>query len=207
VQKLGVIVVIVKQGPLPGRVYVACSGGVDSMAVLDFLRRKRTVEVLHFNHGNTFAALEQEFVSDYCARNGIVHHHSGVHTQSQPTANREEWWRNQRYSWFDQYTDAPVITCHHLDDCVETWIWSSLNGTGKIIPYRRKNVIRPFRLTRKNELKLWCATNSIPWIEDPSNQESKFTRNYIRNQMMPHVLRVNPGIHTVVRRKIKADEI
>lgn len=198
---------IIKQGPLPNRVYVACSGGLDSMAVLDFLRRKRTVEVLNFDHGTAFSAREKDFVFNYCAKNGIVLHQGGVTTSQQPTSNCEQWWRDQRYMWLDQYTDAPVITCHHLDDCVETWIWSSLHGTGKIIPYRRKNVIRPFRLTRKKDFNMWCTKNSIPWIEDPSNQDHKFTRNYIRNQMMPHVLHVNPGIHTVIRRKVQTDEI
>ena len=118
--------------------------------------------------------------------------------------SKEEWWREQRYLFLDKFK-LPVITCHHLDDCVETWVWSSLNGTGKWIPYRRNQVVRPFRLTRKRDLELWARLNGIEWIEDDSNADTSYTRNYIRHEMMPHILKVNPGIHKVIAKKVKED--
>ena len=117
----------------------------------------------------------------------------------------EEHWRKERYKYFHTIY-ADIITAHHLDDCVETWVWSSMHGTGKIIPYRNRNVIRPFRLTRKRDFQMWCDLKNIPYVEDDTNADLCYTRNYIRHEMMPHVLRVNPGIHKTILKKVKDDE-
>lgn len=198
------------QGKLPHSVYVACSGGVDSMAVVDFLRRKHDVEVIHYNHGNPTASAEQQFVYDYCEKHDIECILGGVNAEDRlpKDTSLEEYWRMRRYAFFEQFASAetPVITCHHLDDCVETWIWSSLHGEGKIIPYRNKNVIRPFRLNRKRDLELWANLHNVPYIEDASNTDTKFVRNYIRHEMMPNVLKVNPGIHKVIKKKVVQDD-
>jgi len=80
-----------------------------------------------------------------------------------------------------------------------------MHGTGKIIPYAYKNVIRPFRLNKKRELELWADINGVNYIEDESNQDTDYTRNYIRHEMMPNVLKVNPGIHKTVAKKVTDD--
>jgi len=192
-------------GRLPRKITVACSGGVDSMVALDFLRRNHTVEVLHFNHGTAHGEQAEEFVLRYCRKNSIPFLVDRVRSTIPPGRSREDWWRNQRYEFFDKYTDRPVVTCHHLDDCVETWIFSSLNGTGKSIPYRRNHVVRPFLLNRKRDLALWANLKNVPHIEDDSNAETCYNRNYIRHNMMPHVLEVNPGIHKVISRKVREE--
>jgi tRNA(Ile)-lysidine synthase len=192
-------------GKLPRKITVACSGGVDSMVALDFLRRNHTVEVLHFNHGTAHGEQAEEFVLRYCRKNSIPFIVDRVRSTIPPGRSREDWWRNQRYEFFDKYTDRPVVTCHHLDDCVETWIFSSLNGTGKSIPYRRNHVVRPFLLNRKRDLALWANLKNVPHIEDDSNAETCYNRNYIRHNMMPHVLEVNPGIHKVISRKVREE--
>jgi len=175
------------------------------MAALDFLRKNHHVEVLHFNHGTAHGYKAIGFVERYCSRNSITAHFGNAHGTVPPGASKEEWWREQRYRFLDQWTDAPVITCHHLDDCVETWVWSSLHGTGKIIPYRRNYVVRPFRLTRKRDFELWCNLHNVEWIEDDSNADTCYTRNYVRHEMMPHILKVNPGIHKTIAKKVKED--
>ena len=125
-----------------------------------------------------------------------------VERERHPRESQEEYWRNERYKFLHSI-NAPIITGHHLDDCVETWAWSSMHGNGKIIPYANKNVIRPFRLNRKKELQLWANLNNVSYIEDKTNTDTRHTRNYIRHKMMPHVLRVNPGIHKVIAKKVK----
>lgn len=190
------------QGKLPRKVYLACSGGVDSMAVLDFLRNKHEVVVLHFDHSADNSRETAEFVHNYCEKNNILGYFEKLRADFTPKNNKEDFWRKHRYSFLDRFTDAPVITCHHLDDCVETWVWSSLHGEGKIVPYRRKNVIRPFRLNRKRDLALWAAVNNIPFVEDDSNNDLRYTRNYIRHEMMPNILRVNPGIYKTIKKKV-----
>jgi len=193
------------QGKLPRQIWLACSGGVDSMAALDFLRRNHSVHVLHFNHGTAHGEQAQAFMERYCTENQIPLTIGEARGTVPPGPSREEWWREQRYAFFEKFFTVPVITCHHLDDCVETWVWSSMHGTGKWVPYRRKHVIRPFRLTRKRELTLWAQLNGVPWIEDDSNENIHYTRNYIRHEMMPHVLKVNPGIHKTIAKKVKED--
>ena len=73
------------------------------------------------------------------------------------------------------------------------------------MPYRRNHIIRPFRLTRKRDLRLWADLKQVPYIEDDSNKELCYNRNYIRHKMMPHVLKVNPGIHKVVAKKVREE--
>ena len=196
------------QGKLNEHVWLACSGGVDSMAVLDFLLRKHKVTVIFVNHGTETSAAAYEFLNDYRLfdRNkGFGMASSVINTRVPKGVSQEEHWRNERYKVFHSITDQPVITCHHLDDCVETWIWSSMHGEGKIIPYANKNVIRPFRLNKKEEFVNWCNSKDVPWIEDESNDDTKYMRNYIRHTMMPNVLHINPGIQKVIRKKVVAD--
>jgi tRNA(Ile)-lysidine synthase len=175
------------------------------MAALDFLRRNHNVHVLHFDHGTAHGEQASAFVQRYCTEKQIPCTVSKANGTVPPGPSREEWWREQRYAFFDKFFTVPVITCHHLDDCVETWIWSSLHGTGKWIPYRRNHVIRPFRLTRKRDFEMWCRLNNVPWIEDDSNTDTGYTRNYVRHEMMPHVLKVNPGIHKTIAKKVRED--
>ena len=197
------------QGKVPRKVYVACSGGVDSMAALDFLKRKHDVFVLHFNHGTDYGFKALEFVSNYCADNdiGFLTNVTGQEREKQARESQEEYWRSIRYDWLERCTERQIVTGHHLDDCVETWVMSSMHGTGKIIPYsRNERVLRPFRLTRKRDLELWASLNNVPYIEDDSNTDTCYTRNYIRHTMMPNVLRVNPGIHKTIAKKVREDE-
>ncbi len=197
------------QGKVPRKVYVACSGGVDSMAALDFLKRKHDVFVLYFNHGTDYGFKALEFVSNYCADNdiGFLTNVTGQEREKQARESQEEYWRSIRYDWLERCTERQIVTGHHLDDCVETWVMSSMHGTGKIIPYsRNERVLRPFRLTRKRDLELWANLNNVPFIEDDSNRDTCYTRNYVRHEMMPNVLRVNPGIHKTIAKKVREDE-
>ena len=197
------------QGKLPHKVYVACSGGVDSMAIVDFLNRKHDVFVLHFQHGTEHGHKAFKFVEQYCKEKDIpcLTNIPANNREKTPRESQEEYWRNIRYDWLERCTNRDVITGHHLDDCVETWVWSSMHGTGKIIPYSRNNrIFRPFRLTRKRDLELWARLNNVPHIEDDSNADTCYTRNYIRHTMMSSVLKVNPGIHKTIAKKVREDE-
>jgi len=198
------------QGKIPRKVMIAVSGGVDSMATLDFLCRNHEVEVFHFNHGTEYGKRAEDLVRRYVDKYDLPFQIRGIAKDTKPKGmSKEEWWREERYKWIDVYADRhlPVITCHHLDDCVETWVWSSMHGTGKIIPYKRNSVIRPFRQTRKRDFELWANLHNVPYLEDDSNADVCYTRNYIRHEMMPHVLRVNPGIHKTIAKKVKDDYV
>ena len=195
------------QGKLPREVFVACSGGVDSMAVVDFLRNNHDVTVCYFDHGTAHSRQAQKFIAQYCTENNLPIIMGTIgYAQKKPRQSAEEFWRTERYKFLHSI-NAEVITAHHLDDCVETWVWSSMHGTGKIIPYRNKNVIRPFRTTRKRDFQLWTDLKNVSHIEDDTNKDTCYTRNYIRHEMMPHVLKVNPGIHKTIAKKVREDDI
>ena len=81
-----------------------------------------------------------------------------------------------------------------------------MHGQGKIIPYRNGNVIRPFRLTEKSQFVDWCKRHDVDWIEDQSNTDTKYMRNYIRHEVMPKILKINPGINKVVAKKVRQED-
>jgi tRNA(Ile)-lysidine synthetase-like protein len=198
------------QGKLPKNIILACSGGVDSMAALDFLSRRHCVRVVYVNHGTEHSRRAEIFLREYCWQRDILFDKFDINTKKPfKGLSQEEHWRNERYKIIDRVTrlcSIPAVTCHHLDDCVETWLWSSLHGNGKIIPYRRGDVVRPFRLTEKRNFRMWAEMNNVPWVEDDSNSDTCYTRNYIRHELMPHALRVNPGLHKVVKKKVLNDD-
>jgi len=194
------------QGRLDREVWVACSGGIDSMAVVDFLKRNHKVNLMFFDHGTQTSYDAKEFlIEQFYSSNDVNLCIGEINRDKNQDESWEEYWRNMRYEWFHSF-DVPIVTGHHLDDCVETWIWSSLHGEGKIIPYSNRNVIRPFRLNRKAQFKNWARNKNVSWIEDSSNEDTKYMRNFIRHEIMQKALVVNPGLHTVIRKKVLADE-
>lgn len=190
---------------LPRRVIVAVSGGVDSMAAWDFLSRNHEVSVAFFHHATETSEQAVKFVSQYC-RDHSVPCYLGYLSGSRPRhQSPEEFWRIQRYEFLESLA-APVITAHHLDDCVETYVMSSLHGLAKTIPWRRNNIIRPFLFTPKSELESWCRRHAVPWCADPTNDSYDHMRNYVRHELVPRALHVNPGLRTMVRKKIMRNQ-
>lgn len=188
-------------GKVPREIVVACSGGVDSVALLHFLSLKHRVKAAFFHHGTTNSDRAEEFLTLLCKKMGVKLEVGKITGSKPKELSEEEHWRNCRYAYLDEFPQ--VVTAHNLDDVVETWVWSSLHGTPKLIPYERGNIRRPLLCTRKKDLIEWCTSRNVSWIEDESNQDTQYTRNYIRKEMMPHVLRVNPGIHKMLEKKLK----
>ena len=123
-------------------------------------------------------------------------------SQSKPKDQSwEEYWRNERYQFLHSF-DKPVITAHNLNDQMENWLFTGFHGQSRLIPYRNKNVIRPFLPTLKSNLIDWCKNKNVPWLEDPSNQNTNFMRNKIRHDILPEVVKVNPGFDKVIFKKV-----
>ena len=188
-------------GKIPRRVAIAVSGGIDSMAVLDFLRRSRDVVVLHYNHGTPYAPKAEALVRAYCMQHKLTIVIGRCNEEMPAGVSKEAWWRDQRYKFFTEATSLPIVTAHHLDDQVENWIFTSMNGNPFLIPHTRDQFIRPFITTEKNDFTLWCVRKDVPTINDPTNDDTKYRRNYIRHTMMPHVLAINPGIRKTIKKK------
>jgi len=194
---------------VPGKVYVALSGGVDSMAALDFMRRgKRKVHALHFDHMTAHGRDARKFVEDYCSKEGVPLTVSTLSRDRSDEESLEEFWRNERIRFFREMSDAPVVTGHHLDDAVEWWLFTSLHGRPRTMSIRNPdtNVVRPFLATPKTELLEWCQKKGIPFVQDPSNESRNHARNIIRHDIMPHALAVNPGLRTTVRSMIQKEK-
>jgi len=190
-------------GKIPHKVTIACSGGIDSMVFTHFLLQgKRKVDLAYFDHDTGHSKKAQKFVEEYAEKNKL-NLTIGKVKGFKGKRSLEEFWRDERYDFFNRISSDYIITCHHLDDCVETWLMSSFHGLGKVIPLRRGTTIyRPFLMTEKSSIKKYAQNKNVKWVEDPSNQHTNFMRNHVRKNIMPHVLKVNPGIRKTIRKKI-----
>lgn len=205
-------------GTIPRKISIAFSGGIDSVAALHFLSKNHEIEILYFDHHNFDDQnnFTEGFKED-CAKYNRILKDTVVSTSeyyntkfkigecSRPkhkSESIEEYWRNMRYEWFHSLDAEYIVTGHHLNDCVETWIFTSMHGNPHTIPYKNKNVYRPFLLTPKCEFERIVKKNSLAYVDDPSNYDMKRMRNYIRKELVPMVKVVNPGIEKTVKNKI-----
>lgn len=187
--------------PVPHKINLAFSGGVDSFVMAHFLKRgKHDVTLLHFNHGCQYSNRIEEQCRDKADQLGlpiIVKNNDTLPVKGQ---SLEDCWRRARYRFLRSYPDR-FVTCHHLDDAVETWIWSSLHGEGKLIPAQDDKVLRPLLITKKAQLIEYAGKNGLRPVYDEYNFDNSLTRNYIRANIMQHAYWVNPGLQKVIKKK------
>ncbi|NOX89535.1 MAG: tRNA lysidine(34) synthetase TilS [Calditrichaeota bacterium] len=179
-------------------VFIALSGGMDSMALLHaFLSLKENfplqIKAIHVNHGvrGEEADRDEQFVRGYCRQNGIeliVKQIEHLNAESGETELREA-----RYLAFEevlsQFPAAKIATAHTLDDNIETVLMrlakgSSLKGLCGI-PVKRGPYIRPFLFLNRIEIKKYVDENNIPFVRDSSNENLRYLRNQIRHQIIP----------------------
>ena len=96
--------------------------------------------------------------------------------------------RDLRYGWFaDINGSGLLLTAHHADDNIETLLMTFFRGTGlkglKGIPVSNENLRRPLLPFYKEELVAFANEHKLEWVEDASNQSSKYTRNFFRNEI------------------------
>lgn len=185
---------------IPENVYVACSGGVDSVATAAILSEWRNVTLLHFSHRDHAHKYEYDIVQELSFKLNVKlitgYQHDSVEK------NREETWRNARYDWFHSIK-GEVVTGHTLDDAIEWYMITCLRGRGEYMPHRRRNVFRPFLLTEKEKLVSYCKKRNLTWWEDPGNHDPEFSlRSKVRNNLIPTVLECEPGLKNIVKRRI-----
>jgi len=197
---------------LPKKYWVACSGGIDSMSVLRFLRKpikNGLIGAVHINHGTPHAQEAERFVKSFCKMTHIPLMSYKIPNKPPDGKSKECWWRNQRYSCFNNVIgSAPIILAHNFDDCLEEYLMCTMvrdfRGT---IPYNHGRCVRPFRLWKRKDIETYAERESVLFIEDPSNENVKFKRNYIRKHIVPHALKINPGLYKIVKRVMeKQDE-
>ena len=107
--------------------------------------------------------------------------------------------RELRYSWFEEVRPGGVVvTAHHLDDNVETLLMNFFKGTGiaglrAMLP-RQGHVVRPLLFATREMLEQFAVQRQLIWVEDSSNASDKYTRNYVRHQLIPLLTSVYPGV-------------
>ncbi len=194
---------------------VAVSTGVDSMSLLhsllhDYHNTYRKLTCVHVNHGLRHQSVEEEqFLKDYCRAHHIelyVKHLDLSQIVEKGNSIQHEA-RQRRYDWFGeiiQKIDADaLLTAHHLDDQLETIFYRLLSGRSTrsalgmslISNYKHYRVCRPLLEVSKEDILAYQHSNTIPYFEDDSNQDTKYVRNDIRQRILPTINR-NPFLDT-----------
>lgn len=193
---------------LPEKCWVAVSGGADSMAALHWLCMGRKVEgIIHIDHNTgEFSDDAMTVVWDtWVKMEGMEIRWVHLDGTTPLYGSLEEYWRDARYAAYKEI-DAPVVVAHNLDDCVEEYVMNTIvRGRMGTIPYEHGNCIRPFRLWRRDSILEYCVRKGIHYLDDPSNKDTKFKRNLIRHNIMPELLKLNPGLYKVVTKMIIRD--
>jgi tRNA(Ile)-lysidine synthase len=181
---------------------VACSGGLDSMTMLSFcINGGHKPVVLFFDHGIPEDQPGLEVVENAVKKFNLDFMIHKIPRMKDKKESQEEYWRKERYQWLYSLK-FPVLTGHHLDDVVETWLFSSFHGNPKLIPSHTQNIHRPLLTTSRKAILSWAKTHDVEWHEDELNNDLRFARCRIRHAIVPEVLKVNPGIGTVLAKKL-----
>lgn len=173
-----------------GRYVVAVSGGIDSMVLLDFLRRQNNLELVaaHVDHGIRFDSYKDcELVAEYARKHNLKFEFIklGLGVDASEEAARE-----RRYNFLHQCCkkhNARLITAHHQEDLIETAIIALVRGTGwrGLAPFTGQETLRPLLNATKADILSYARKNSVVWREDSTNQDERYLRNYIRLSLMP----------------------
>ncbi len=192
----------VKAGETVG---VAVSGGVDSMALLNVLCNLRAqlniiIVAFHMEHGIRGQASEDDmhFVMRECEKRNVECVAARADVPAQAAAEKlsvETAARNARYAFLDAQAADWIATAHQRDDVAETVLMNLLRGSGLAglcgIPEKRGRYIRPLLDISRAEIEAYAAENGVAFVRVLSNDETDYTRNYIRNEIIPRMERVN----------------
>ncbi|HEX7876119.1 MAG TPA: tRNA lysidine(34) synthetase TilS [Sphingobium sp.] len=171
---------------------VAVSGGPDSMALLSLAARAfpGRVEAATVDHGlRPASAAEAAMVAEWCERHAIPH--VILHPGAPATGNIQRWARDQRYALLGEWRVANrldwIFTAHHADDQLETVLMRLNRGAGVNglagIRARQGHVLRPLLGARRAQLLAYAEREGLPFVEDPSNSDSRFDRAAIRQRL------------------------
>lgn len=177
---------------------MALSGGLDSVVCLHLLKRISTLPVIavHVNHGlSPNAASWADFCHTLCDDWSIECHIESVSIVKAPRTSLEAQARELRYQALSKYIQADIVlvTAQHLDDQVETFLLQLLRGSGldgltampdcKIISSGLH--WRPLLNFSRDDIHGYAVQYGLQWVEDESNQDVRFARNYLRQQVLP----------------------
>lgn len=190
------------------RLLLAISGGIDSMVMLDLFRKSGfEIAIAHCNFQlrGQESNEDQAFIEKYSKENSIPL----FVTQFDTKAFAEDFKlsiqvaaRELRYKWFYELLESHhydyVITAHHADDNIETFLINLSRGSGLEgftgIPIQNDKTIRPLLDFGREEILNYARQHAIKWREDSSNASDKYLRNKIRQEIVPVLKSLNPNL-------------
>lgn len=180
------------------RYLVAFSGGLDSTVLLHALASQRDVPVLavHIDHGlqegSDAWVTECAAVADSLS---VEFHSARVAIQDTAAQGLEAAARDARYREFAALMTAGdwLLSAHHQDDQAETLLLNLIRGGGpaglagmaEVKPFAAGFLARPLLSFSRSDLRDYAALHELTWIEDASNQDSRFDRNFLRHEILP----------------------
>ena len=187
---------------------VAVSGGLDSMVLASlFIQNNLNFSIAHCNFGLRAkeSNADQEFILSWSRKNKIKCYSSKFSTTAfceKSKVSIQEGARNLRYNWFNElkviHKFDYIVTAHHLDDQLETYLINSMRGTGLKgllgIPEITSNLFRPLLQILKDEILVYADINKIDFREDSSNSKNDYYRNMIRNSIIPEFKKFDDNV-------------
>ena len=189
-------------------IVIGCSAGPDSMALLHYLHTntKNPLIVAHINHNVRKESIEEEnYLSTFCQKNKITFETITIENYTENNFENEA--RKKRYTFYEQilnkYNTKYLFLAHHGDDLIETILMkiargSNLEGYAGIKTVSKKNnyyIIRPFLKYTKQDLINYNIQNNIKYYIDKSNEDTTYTRNRYRHNILPLLKEENANIH------------
>ena len=199
-------------------IVVGVSGGPDSMTLLSILLKLKEefhlkIYVAHVNHMLRENAIkDEEYVKEFCKKNNIENFIKKANISEIAQKEKiglEEAGRNIRYNFFEEVLkntkSNKIAIAHNLNDKAETIIMNTLRGSGvsglKGIEAKRKKYIRPLIEIERYEIEKYCIENKINPRHVESNDDNTYTRNKIRNIVIPYIKNeFNPNIIKTLNR-------
>lgn len=189
------------------KILVAVSGGLDSMVLLDLVSKfglQIAVAHCNFQLRHSESDGDEDFVKSYCDKNFIQGYFQKFDTKKFAEDEKlsiQVAARKLRYEWFYELLKNEnfeyVLTAHHLDDQLETFLINLSRGTGLDgltgIPSQNDKIVRPLLIFSREEIANYAQENAISWREDSSNTSDKYLRNKIRHQIVPILKELNPS--------------
>lgn len=188
--------------PPKANLVVAVSGGVDSVALLDLLNQLQPIwnwqlSVAHLDHKmRPDSAASAELASQLAAKYDLPFYLG----QLDGSGGSEAALRKKRYEFLDSVADGAqadyIVTAHHLDDRIETSIFNTIRGADRegmtaMKPLRGK-ILRPLLPFSKGQLATYAAIKELPFHEDSSNADVGYSRNFVRQVILPHATELMP---------------
>lgn len=186
------------------RLLLAVSGGIDSAVLCELCYQGGYDFVMahcNFRLRGEESERDEQFVRDLGKKYGKEVLVKQFDTEAYAAARKvsiQVAARELRYAWFEEIASGVIVTAHHLDDNIETVLMKFFKGTGiagmrGILP-RQGKVVRPLLFAKKEELAQFAADHQLPWVEDSSNAQDKYARNYLRHQVVPLLQKLYPEV-------------